>query len=91
MNKRKIIIKPVLELRKAEKAVDEWVSHSSIANVEESENHKTKTMIPLQTDYRFTVVIPEFLHRRIKKHCAVHGISIKEKLTEIFEKEFPET
>ncbi|MEI8295812.1 MAG: hypothetical protein WCG04_04740, partial [Alphaproteobacteria bacterium] len=40
--------------------------------------------------YRFTIVIPEFLHRRIKKHCAIHGCSMKEKLTEILNKEFPE-
>ena len=90
MKKRKVIFKPVIQLRDAEKAaekvIDEWVGSSSL--VEEENGSAVNS---LQNDFRFTIVIPEFLHRRIKKYCAVHGVSIKQKLTEIFEKEFPET
>lgn len=89
MTKKKIFIKPILELRNAEKIIDNWVSPSP-ESIKEKEFTQDKSS-SLQTDYRFTVVIPEFLHRRIKKYCAVNGISIKEKLTEIFEKEFPES
>ena len=90
MIKKKITIKPILELRNAEKKIDDWINYSSKEEIEERDPIQEKSTA-LQTDYRFTVVIPEFLHRRIKKYCAVNGISIKEKLTEIFEKEFPES
>lgn len=92
MNKKKISIKPVLELRDAEKKIDEWIT--------EGLDNNNKQLRPLEPSIkstknvaisRFTVIMPEYLHRRIKKYCAVQGLPMKDKIIEILEKEFPET
>ena len=84
MTAKKITIKPILELRNAQKNIDEWVN--SDTSLKSLQNDKKTS-----EDYRFTVVIPAHLHRRIKKYCVIQGITIKDKFIEIFEKEFPET
>ena len=40
--------------------------------------------------YRLSLDLPKFLHTRIKKVCAVEGVSMKEKLNNILLKAFPE-
>lgn len=89
MSKKKILIRPKLELKNIEKNLDEWVTGTSIASNDEEYLKTKETKVNNVDLYRFTLVIPESLHRRIKKYCAVHGCSMKEKLTEILSKEFP--
>jgi len=48
------------------------------------------TQLKLIEESRFTLVIPSYLHTRIKKHCVVNGVSMKTLLTDILLKEFPE-
>jgi predicted DNA binding CopG/RHH family protein len=73
--------------------LDAWVSSNrGIHSMEKLDSKITDAkQLPLIKESRFTVVIPDYLHKRIKKYCAVNGIPMKEKITEIFEKEFPET
>ena len=90
MSKKKIIFKPKAQLEQINKTIDDWVFDKS----SNSENISTNTDVSKSNDSaesRFTIVIPTYLHRRIKKYCAAQGISIKEKLTEIFEEKFPQT
>lgn len=95
MNKKKINFKPKNIKEELEKKIDDWVFEKPIKKV--LEDNSLEDSIPLnfqmenKKDYRFTVVIPLYLHRKIKKYCVSQGISIKEKLMQIFEKEFPDT
>lgn len=92
MTKKKIKIRPILELREMDKKIDEWIAD----NPDHSDRKLQQLEPPTQNTKsipfsRFTVIMPEYLHRRIKKHCAVYGLSMKEKIIDILEKEFPET
>lgn len=94
-NKKKINFKPKSVRNEIDNFVDQWVNESA-SKTENSFSKNTaisnsvKHQSNIKDEFKFTLVIPTYLHRRIKKYCAIHGISIKEKLTEIFEKEFSE-
>lgn len=88
MSKKKIIFKPKIELDQLNKRIDDWVLDKP-TNTPETLSYNNEKKENKIDEARFTIVIPEYLHRRIKKQCASEGISIKEKLTNIFEKEFP--
>ena len=90
MSKKKVIFKPKNELERINKQIDDWIldiPESSQNSVIKNQEIKVKK----EEESRFTIVIPTYLHRRIKKFCAAQGITVKTKLTEIFEKEFPQT
>lgn len=85
MKNKKISFKPTLELRNVEKNIDDWVN-SETTNSQDSKEHTKNTKL-----YRFTLDIPIHLHRRIKKSCAMEGVSMREKLTGVLFDAFPET
>ena len=92
MKKKPIIIKSLASLNKKnnnsipDDLLDKWVNKESEDNVN---NPKKITTILEET--RLTILIPTYLHRRIKKFCASHSLSMKEKIIEVFKENFPET
>ena len=92
MTKKPITIKSLSTLNKKKNLntsdilVDKWVNKeeediSTINNPPVTEEDK---------ETRLTVLIPTYLHRRIKKHCASHSVSMKEKIIQVFKEKFPE-
>ena len=45
--------------------------------------------VPVEPMKRFTIDVPESLHRRIKMQCAMRGEKMADVLRELFEREFP--
>lgn len=105
MSKGKLLIKPLNSFKKEAVSIpddvaDQWVNSSKkTSNLElpknflseefEVESTKTKRL-DLIDECRFTIVIPSYLHTRIKKHCVVKSIPMKILLTKILLTEFPE-
>ena len=58
----------------AEASADDWVN-------DRATGEKTK---------RFTIDVPESLHRRIKKTCADRGVLMASAIRELLEQHFPE-
>ena len=88
MTRKKINIKPRSELKRVEEKLDEWVLDSSnepqaanIHNIKPAENH--------QELFRFTFHMPTALHKKIKRYCVDNEITMKDKIIEILEREFP--
>jgi hypothetical protein len=82
MSKKKIVIKPTHELKKIDAVLDAWVNQpDNKITPPESEEKLT----------RITIELPVYLHRRIKKICAIEGVFIKEKIKQILSQNFPET
>ncbi len=81
MSKKKIFIKPTHELRKIDAAIDAWVNKPE--KIVESNTEEKLT--------RITIELPVYLHRRIKKICAIEGVFIKDKIKEVLLSDFPET
>ena len=105
MSKNKLKIKPLKDLQKnsdafIEKFTDDWVGVSPPkAHIKEDEkshfietsfNEPKERQLNLIKESRFTIVIPSYLHTRIKKHCAINSVPMKKLLTEILLKQFPE-
>ena len=88
MRKKKITIKPASHLRGVEDAIDSWVNDRSNTPDHHQPNSQSSSTEDLS---RFTILIPTFLHRRIKKNCAIEGSSMKDKIEEILLREFPES
>ena len=89
MSKKKITIKSAAHLRGIENALDAWVNNNT--NSPETKTASTKSQVSVEEETRFTIVIPTYLHRRIKKKCAVEGLSMKNLLKEILLDAFPES
>lgn len=88
MTRKKVSIKPRSELKRVEKKLDEWVLDSSnepqaanIHNIKSTENH--------EEHFRFTFHMPTALHKKIKRYCVDNDITMKDKIIEILEREFP--
>lgn len=94
--KKKIMIKPTNQVRDAQAFIDEWVNkpmHGSDGQRQENTHQAPAPVMEKEPDdplFRFTFMLPTYLHRRIKKTCAVEGVSIKDKLTGILLEHFPE-
>lgn len=92
MRKNPIKIKNISKLKRPlssslpEDVADKWVN-----NISDTQQSLITKDITNESEIRFTVVIPTYLHRRIKKYCANNAISMKEKLTQIFKDNFPES
>ena len=82
---KKINIKPTIELREMDKRIDAWVNQAKPLSEPAQPSNKDIE------SYRFTIDIPKFLHKRIKKTCAVEDTTMKDKLMEILLENFPET
>jgi hypothetical protein len=85
---KKISFKPASEVREINSFIDNWVN-KPLHSPEEP-----KVLTPpdpvKEEEFKLTLTIPTYLHRRIKKTCAAEGVSIKDKLVEIFLDKFPE-
>ena len=92
MKKRKPIqIKPLnTDQKTIDSIADEFVGIKAIEN-DQLFSKSIDSKNTVKEESRFTIVIPSYLHIRIKKHCAIHSISIKDALTDILLKEFPES
>jgi hypothetical protein len=91
--KKKINFKPAAEVRATvERDIDQWVKTgtSSPGDAEKAISAILSDSEEKEELYRLSLDIPKYLHRRIKKTCAAEGFSIKERLTEILLKSFPE-
>lgn len=90
---KKITFKTAREIQSISKKLDQWVEGGASDNPQPYSDKKISPQITTQKEeiYRFTIVIPRYLHKRIKKTCAVEGITMSEKLTQIFEENFPES
>lgn len=90
---KKIMIKPTNQVREAQAFIDEWVN-KPMHGSEQRQEHAPQTPPTVEKEhedlFRFTFMLPTYLHRRIKKTCAVEGVSIKDKLTGILLDHFPE-
>lgn len=61
---------------------DKWVKNQH--NISSSKlDHLSEDMS------RFTIVIPNDLHKRIKQYCVVHSVSMKDKISAILNTSFP--
>ena len=67
MSKKRISIKPASELRKMDQVIDNWVN--DISNTPEKKQISNQNTHDEADLSRFTIIIPSFLHRRIKKIC----------------------
>ena len=64
--------------KKTEELADEWVSKGAV-----------ETSLPETAEItRFTIDIPNELHRKIKSYCALKGIKMKEEIQVLLEKHF---
>ncbi|MEN8237174.1 MAG: hypothetical protein ABFQ95_06510 [Pseudomonadota bacterium] len=99
MSKKKVNFKTVNDLREIEKTLDDWVgSEADSTTTVTQKNEKVveeKPKPPVQEQntetIKFSVDLPVYLHRRLKKSCAIQGISMKEQIIEILENNFPES
>ena len=91
---KKIEIKNLRELRNArlsnhdDARIDAWVEGNNKELIPTESMGASSNPIP---ESRFTIVIPKYLHRRIKKSCAINDVSMKDTLIRILEEAFPET
>ena len=78
--------------RTLDQEVDQWVKTGNIKNdLEEQKIENITDQVCIKEDsYRLSLDIPRYLHRRIKKICAVEGVSMKEKLNKLLLETFPE-
>lgn len=95
MTRKPITIKNISKLNQKkptsipDNIVDKWVNMEPDNNF--SNNTITTSLFEEIEETRLTILIPTYLHRRIKKYCASHSLSMKEKITQIFKENFPET
>lgn len=68
------------EQKDIEQKINNWVETGKITQKESEKEEQ----------YRLSLDLPKFLHRRIKKVCALEGVSMKEKLNKILLEAFPE-
>ena len=94
MSKKKTTFKPTAELRDIEKVLDNWVdSDPKLGLIKQDQEQQaiTEPQAKLREDIKFSVTLPVYLHRRLKKSCAARGVSMREQIKEIFESHFPES
>ena len=90
MTRKTITIKSISKLNQKKNTpipdniVDKWV------NMELDNKSITPHSYEIE-ETRLTILVPTYLHRRIKKYCASHSISMKEKIIQVFKENFPET
>lgn len=90
MTRKKVNIKPRSELKGVEEKLDEWILDSSnevpTANIH---NIKSKPIENHEELFRFTFHMPAALHKKIKRYCVDNEVTMKDKIIEILEREFP--
>ncbi len=68
---------------------DDWVQNARQSDPEAMTTIATPPSPPVETMKRFTIDVPNELHRRIKTQCAMRGAKMADVLREILEREFP--
>lgn len=100
MNRKKITIKPKSSLTRKpldlelEERVDKWVMEGIPTSPQQdvpSSEKPTQNTNPEIEESRFTIVIPTYLHRRIKKYCAINGLTMKDVIFDVLVSKFPES
>ena len=95
MTKKPITIKNISKLSQkkntsvSDNLVDQWVNMELDNTFIDNKSVTPRSEETEET--RLTILVPTYLHRRIKKYCASHSISMKEKITQVFKENFPET
>jgi len=78
--------------RKAAAAdADDWVQNARQSDRETKMEIATAPSSPVEAMKRFTIDVPNELHRRIKTQCAMRGAKMADVLREILEREFPKS
>lgn len=77
--------------RGAEPASDrEGANVTALKTVETSLVEAAPLSAPKEKMSRFTIDVPESLHRRVKMQCAGRGTKMADMMRELLEREFPE-
>jgi hypothetical protein len=71
--------------------VDDWVQNVRPVDQETKPELLTAPGSPVEAMKRFTIDVPEELHRRIKMQCAMRGSKMADALRELLEREFPKS
>lgn len=85
---KKIHFKKTEEIRQksvdnaADNAIDAWVRNEEKPKYQQISSHKIEENVQ-----RLSINLPEELHRKLKNMCALEGISIKEKVMALLERE----
>lgn len=74
--------KVAFKMPKAATGADQWVA-STTRNDRE---RPSAAAVPMK---RFTLDVPDELHKRIKTQCAMKGLKMAEFMREVLEREFP--
>lgn len=86
MTKKTIHISEKPTSKDTTKFIDEWVNQGSTSDTFTTHNpNTTKNTTPIK---KFTLILPEKLHKKIKIFCVNHNIKINDKLVEIIMREF---
>ena len=78
--------------RKMETAdADQWVQSARPTDREVKMEIASAPPSPAEAMKRFTIDVPDDLHRRIKTQCAMRGSKMADVLRELLEREFPKS
>jgi hypothetical protein len=66
--------------------VDQWVGDGVERHAPPAEVQPEPGPVPMK---RFTIDVPESLHKRIKAQCAIDGVKMADMLREMLEARFP--
>lgn len=74
-------------------AVETAVAESNVVDIKPesraTEGPPAAVAVPAEAMKRFTIDVPESLHKRIKSQCALRGVKMADIMREMMEKEFP--
>jgi predicted DNA binding CopG/RHH family protein len=70
---------------------DDWVQNARQSDREAKTAIAPAPPSPVEAMKRFTIDVPNELHRRIKTQCAMRGAKMADVLREILEREFPKS
>lgn len=68
---------------------DAWVSGGSQAETAEHKAEQGRAGPPAEKIKRFTIDVPETLHRRVKARCAEKGVDMAGEMRRLLEEHFP--
>ncbi len=69
-------------------ATDSWVAARG-ADTEAPATPKVEADVPAEPMKRFTIDVPESLHKRVKVTCATRGLKMADIIREMLERDFP--
>ena len=78
--------KPTIALQKT---ADEWVSGGVQTEAPAYKTEQGRAGAPTERMKRFTIDVPETLHRRVKARCAEKGVDMAGEMRRLLEEHFP--